>query len=428
MPFRFVHTADIHLDSPLRTLALRNPELAELIGNATRRALSAVVDLCLAEQVDALLLSGDLYDDNQTSMKTARFLAGEMRRLHEAGIKTFIVRGNHDALSRITRELTLPPSAKVFGGRAETVSITMPNGLEIAVHGLSFAQAHAPESLLPRYKPPVPGAVNLGLMHTSLGGSPGHDAYAPCSLADLAESGFHYWALGHVHKRSVPKAKRTVVMPGMPQGRDINESGPKSASLVTVGDDGTVTVEERLTSVAEFVRVPVDLSGISDWAEIPMRMTAALEQARSLTVSEHMVARLSLEGATPLAWQMRRDADILRAEADQRAALVGKGWIDKVEIGTMPSSAGTVAQAGGDPLLELRRLLSDEIARSPELERQALLIADELRAQLPQECRHILGQDEAEHRRLVAALVSEGAEDVLARLDGRLRVLDITDA
>ena len=109
MAFRFVHAADIHLDSPLRSLALRDPELAQLIGAATRRAFVGIVDLCLEERVDALLLAGDLYDGDQTSMKTARFLAAEMQRLHSAGVQVFIVRGNHDALSRITKELELPP-------------------------------------------------------------------------------------------------------------------------------------------------------------------------------------------------------------------------------------------------------------------------------------------------------------------------------
>ena len=108
MAFRFIHAADVHLDSPLRSLALRDPDLAELIGNATRRAFVRIVDLCLDERVDALLLAGDLYDGDQTSVKTARFLSEQIRRLHEAGIRVFIIRGNHDALSRITKELTFP--------------------------------------------------------------------------------------------------------------------------------------------------------------------------------------------------------------------------------------------------------------------------------------------------------------------------------
>jgi hypothetical protein len=93
MPFRFLHTADIHLDSPLRSLAMRDPELAALIGGSTRQVLVGIVDLCLEERVNALVVAGDLYDGDQTSMKTARFLADQMRRLHEAGIVVYKVPG-----------------------------------------------------------------------------------------------------------------------------------------------------------------------------------------------------------------------------------------------------------------------------------------------------------------------------------------------
>src|SRR5450631_2035521 len=126
--YRFVHSADVHLDSPLRSLALRDPRLAEFVGNASRQVFSRIVDLCLDEQVNALLLAGDLYDGDQTSMKTARFLAEQLRRLDAAGIKAFIIRGNHDALSKITKELTFPDSVKVFGGRAEAIVIDRSNG------------------------------------------------------------------------------------------------------------------------------------------------------------------------------------------------------------------------------------------------------------------------------------------------------------
>ncbi|HUZ91243.1 MAG TPA: DNA repair exonuclease, partial [Methylocella sp.] len=133
--YRFIHAADVHLDSPLRSLALRTPGLAELIGNATRGAFVRIVDLCLEEQVDALLLAGDLYDGDQTSMKTARFLAEQIRRLHDAGIRVFIIRGNHDALSRITKELTFPDSVKVFGGRAEAVAVDRQGGqFPVSIH------------------------------------------------------------------------------------------------------------------------------------------------------------------------------------------------------------------------------------------------------------------------------------------------------
>lgn len=415
MTYRFVHAADIHLDSPLRSLALRDPDLADLIGNATRRAFVRVVDLCLDEQVDALLLAGDLYDGDQTSMKTARFLAEQLRRLHEAGIRVFIIRGNHDALSRISKELTLPDSVKLFGGRAEAIAIERASGqFPVTIHGLSFAQPHAPQSLIGKYRPPVEGAVNIGLMHTSLAGAPGHDLYAPCSFADLQGTGFRYWALGHVHKRSVVEGGCAIVMPGMPQGRDINEAGAKSVTLVTIGDDRSIRIEERVTSIAQFERVAVDVTGIDDWRDLVTALARALEQARGDVPSEHLVARLRVMGATPLAWRIRRDLDLLKTEADDRASVIGSCWVEKLEVDCR--APGVAASASADPLTELRRLIDEEVIDSDAYQAEVAAIAEELRTQLPQECRSLLGSDEEAFKATVAALAKDGSEDVLARL------------
>ncbi len=414
MAYRFVHAADVHLDSPLRSLALRNPELAELIGGATRRALSRIVDLCLDEQVDALLLAGDLYDGDQTSMKTARFLAEEVRRLHEAGVRAFIIRGNHDALSRITRELVFPPTVKVFGGRAEVAMDERSGHVPVAIHGLSFSQPHAPECLLGKFKPAVDGAVNIGIMHTSLAGAAGHDPYAPCSLADLQGAGFRYWALGHVHKRSVVKdGACAIVMPGMPQGRDINEAGAKSVTLVTIGDDRSIRIEERATGVAQFERVSVDATRIEDWRNLLAAVERALERTRTATPSQHLVARLRIAGATPLAWRIRRDLDLLKAEIDARASLVGACWVEKIEADCRPPGE---AGASGDPLGELRRLIQDEVLGSDAFRAELAGVVDELRTQLPPECRDSLGADEVSAQAGLGRFAREGAEDVLARL------------
>jgi len=415
MAYRFVHAADIHLDSPLRSLALRDPELAELIGNATRCAFINIIDLCLAEHVDALLLAGDLYDGDQTSMKTARFLAEQVRRLHEAGIKVFIVRGNHDALSRITKELTFPESVKLFGGRSEAVMVDRTKGdFAVAIHGLSFARPHAPESLLPRFKAPVDGAVNIALMHTSLAGAPGHDLYAPCNIADLDAAGFDYWALGHIHTRSTAQGRCAVVMAGMPQGRDINESGAKSVTLVTVADDRSIHLEERFTSVAQFEPISIDLTCVEDWRGMVAVLTRALQSARDHVQSEHLVARLRFIGETSLAWRLRRDSDLLKTEAADRAFVIGKSWVEKVEIDCR--APGAAVGPTTDPIAELRRLMAEEVVPSGAYQAEIAEIADELRIQLPPECRTLLGVTKENFDKLIAELVSEGSEDVLACL------------
>jgi exonuclease SbcD len=418
MPYRFVHAADVHLDSPLRSLVLRDPELAELIGNATRRAFVSIIDLCLTEQVDALMLAGDLYDGDQTSMKTARFLAEQLRRLHEANIKVFVIRGNHDALSRITKELTFPESVTLFGGRAGAIEVERPNSdFPVTVHGLSFAQPHAPDSLLDRYRQPTRGAVNIALMHTSLAGASGHDNYAPCSIADLDASGFDYWALGHIHKRSVDRSRCTIVMPGMPQGRDIGESGAKSVTLVTIADDRSIHLEVRITSVAQFESIPVDLTGIEDWRAMVTILAQTIQRTRENVPSEHLVARLRIIGATPLAWRLRYDHDLVQAEASDRASVIGKSWIEKVEIECR--APGPTSGPVADPMTELRRLINEEIIHSAAYQAEISGILDEMRSQLPPECRQLLGSDEREFQLAVEEIAKEGSEEVLARLHAK---------
>ena len=417
MAYRFVHAADVHLDSPLRSLALRDEALAELIGTATRRAFIRIVDLCLDEKVDALLLSGDLYDSDQKSMKTARLVAEQVGRLHAAGIRVFVIRGNHDAMSKIIQELTLPDSVKLFSGRAEAIMLDRTEGgLTIAVHGVSFAEPQAPESLLPKFRPPVEDAINIGLLHTSLGGAPGHDVYAPCSEGDLHAAGFDYWALGHVHKRAVATGGSTVVMPGMPQGRDINESGPKSVTLVTVADDRSIHIEERVTSIAQFERLTVDLDGVEDWRGAVDRIERGLAEARGETVSEHLVVRLRLEGATPLAWRLRRDIELLAEDVGHRASAVGRTWIDKLLLACSTPGSSTDVPASADPVAELARLIGSEIMPSDLFRAEASTIADDLLRQLPPECRDLLGSDPDEQAALLAELTREGVEDVLAHL------------
>ncbi|WP_019997734.1 metallophosphoesterase family protein [Aureimonas ureilytica] len=413
MPFRFVHTADLHLDSPLRSLSLRDPALADLIGDASRRALSAIVDLCLEERVDALLIAGDLYDGEQTSMKTARFLAREMERLHAGGVRVFKIRGNHDAMSRITAELTLPPNVHVFGGRAEIVRLPL-GALEVAVHGVSFAKPQAPESLLPKFKPALPDVANIGLLHTSLAGAPGHDVYAPTSLPELQATRFSYWALGHIHGRAAHgDAGGRIVMPGMPQGRDINEGGAKSVTLVTIRDDRSVEIEERVTSPAEFARVAVDLTAVEDWREAVERIGRALEAARLTARSSILVARLHLTGRTPLAFRLRRDADLLQAEAAARAERVGRTFVEKLVLETEPP--GTETDTAG-PLAELGRLMREDVLRAHGTREAVRALAEKLRDELPGEARDFAGRTEAEFEAFLDRLLTEAGEDMLARL------------
>ncbi|MDT8857454.1 DNA repair exonuclease [Paracoccaceae bacterium Fryx2] len=425
MPFRFIHTADIHLDSPLKSLALRDTALSEAVGTATRAAFVRIIDLCLAEAVDALLIAGDLYDGAQTSMKTARFLLAQLARLEAAGVATWLIRGNHDAMSRITAELVFPPSVTVFGARAE-VRMVETGGRPVAIHGISFARPQAPDSLLGKFRPPVPGAVNIGMMHTSLGGAAGHDVYAPCALADLQASGFDYWALGHVHVRAEYPGRCTVVMPGMPQGRDIGEAGAKSVTLVTVTDDGRVLTETRDTAAVRFERVPVAVDGLEGWPDLVAALGQAVRAARRDHAADQLVLRPMLTGRTPLAWRLLRDGDLMGNEAVAVAESLGSVWIDKLENLTEAGERAVV----GDALADLAALIdprdaglvqagaevTDELLRALPRELRALP-ADLLRA-LPPGLAAVPGDDPDRIAAARADLMQAGAAEVLAALHG----------
>lgn len=413
MAFRFVHTADIHLDSPLRSLAMRNPDLAGLVGDASRQAFVSIVDLCLEERVAALVIAGDLYDGDQTSMKTARFLGAQMTRLHQAGIMVFKIRGNHDALSRISKQLVFPDTVTIFGGRAQSVLQTA-GGLDVVFHGLSFANPKAPDSLLTKYPAAREGAVNIGIMHTSLAGSPGHDVYAPCSIADLHAHGFDYWVLGHIHARQVHPGASAVVMPGIPQGRDINEAGEKSVTLVTVRHDRSVEIEERLTSVAQFERVSVDLTGAVEWPEAVARVRFALEEMRATVRSRHAVARIGLTGTSPLMWALIRDRDLLLAEAEQAAEQLGHTWVEKLELDLAPPRTET-AEDIADPIFELEQSMRAD-ATSEAFRAEARAFVQKMVADLPADGRDFAGTDEAGLEQFLDQVLSKGADLVTARL------------
>lgn len=403
---RILHTADIHLDSPLRSLALRDPELQDRVRTASRTALTKIVDIALAEDVAALLIAGDLFDGAERSARTAAFLALQLERLRERGIRVFYIKGNHDAENPLTGELNLPDNVHVFDGRGGKVQLA--DG--VWIHGVSFAGRYAPESLLPKFLAPVEGAVNIAMLHTSLTGADGHDPYAPCALGDLTAAGFDYWALGHVHRRQVHSQSPLVVMPGTPQGRDIGEPGPKSATLVTI--DETISIEEVPTSVVEFLQMKIDATGTeSDDALRDLLRRTLRDTARGLT-SDSAVIRLELTGRTPRRWQVLRDQDVWTDTTAQYARATGPLWLDKV-VFNLSDSAGP-GHSATDELAEIMKNIREEPGFA-ETCREAI---EGILQELPPQRRAGLLPDEAAMDQLAQRLAATGAERILARMKG----------
>ena len=237
---------------------------------------------------------------------------------------------------------------------------------------------------------------------------------APTSVADLAAHGFDYWALGHIHQRRVHQERPWIVMPGNPQGRDINEGGPKGITLATVAEDGTIACEAHPVAVAIFERLAVDLSGIEDWQGMLAAAEGVLTAARAAAGGAHLVARLTLSGPTPLAWRLRRDEDLLLGELQNLAASLGECWIEAVDLAVTPPAASDGADAG--PLTELDRLMREDVLESHAYRADLRETLADLLRQLPKEARSLLAADEAAEEALLAELAGAGSAAVLARL------------
>ena len=406
---RLLHTADIHLDSPLKSLALRDPELRQTVEAATRAALMRIIDLALSEQVTALLIAGDLFDGNARSASTAAFLTQQLERLQHAGIRVFYIKGNHDAENPITGALDLPENVHTFDARGGKVQLSD----DLWIHGVSFADRHAPESLLPRFSAPVAGAVNIAMLHSSLAGAAGHDVYAPCALSELTEAGFDYWALGHVHKRHVHSSSPWVVMPGMPQGRDIGEAGPKSVSLISV-ENGSIEVQERATSVLEFVTSDLDISAVDSSDGLRLMLRAHLTDLRNTVTAQAGVVRLTLTGTPLNHWQILRDREFWAEQVAQLTREAGALWLDKLVLDFAPAQASTETSSAVQELSELMVEIQAELGFAALAEDEI----DKVMQDLPQSIRERVLPTQEHRDALLRRLAADGADSVLAQMKG----------
>ncbi len=338
--------------------------------------------------MDFLIIAGDLYDGSWRDYKTGLYFAEQMGLLNQAGIRVFVLHGNHDAESQITKPLKLPENVRVFGtSHAETFQI---DDLDVALHGHSFPEKSVTDNLVPGYPMPIQGAFNIGVLHTALGGMGNHANYAPCHLDELLAKGYDYWALGHVHQRAVLNERPHVVFPGNLQGRHVRETGPKGASLVTVEDGEVVDVAALTLDVVRWAVLDVDVAAASNTADVVDLIGEALSQAAGGADGRLLSVRIVLQGSTELHSRLVTDVEYLLADA--RATAVGLGdqvaWVERVVVRTIPVVDTAAIAASEDTLGDLQRMLMEAV-EDKELLEQLKADIGLLIGKLPHELRTI---------------------------------------
>jgi exonuclease SbcD len=359
--FRFLHAADVHLDSPLHGLARYEGIPSEEVRGATRAAFDNLIEYAISERVDFLVIAGDLYDGEWKHMGTGLYFAQAMGRLHRAGISVFLLAGNHDAASVITRQIPWPENVRLFTSKQpQTHAI---EELGVVVHGQSFATPVVTENLVANYPQAVPHTFNIGVLHTALSGAPGHAPYAPCDVPDLRAMGYDYWALGHVHARQIVATDPHVIYPGNLQGRNIRETGPKGATLVEVSDRQVTSVTAVELDVLRWSRVEIDCKNVTG-ETLADRVRSGLTEAFALEgAGRPLIVRLVLHGQSAVAGSLLDRATELRDEVCAIATSISQDlWVEKVVSEVIPPPQTTMPEAG----LDFAEIL-DEAHDDPEL-------------------------------------------------------------
>jgi exonuclease SbcD len=334
---RFLHAADIHLDSPLAGMTRRDPALGRLTATCTRQAFSNLVDTAIANDAAFLLIAGDLYDTEQKNYETGLFFAAEMRRL---GRPCVMIHGNHDSASQITRSLQPPPNVTILPSRAPGMKELPEFG--VVVHGQSFAGRAEADDLAARYRPPVAGAFNIGLLHSSVEDPGDHARYAPCRLETLVNKDYGYWALGHIHTRAILHERPWVHFPGNTQGRNVRETGSRGASLVEVEEGAVRSLRHIATDVLRWAVLRLDVSDTAEMGDLAARIRFELAAARLTAEGRPLIVRIVLEGATPLHAALLSSPMAIDAECRAAAAATGDDvHIERVKLQTRPAEGGS---------------------------------------------------------------------------------------
>lgn len=380
---KFLHAADVHLDSPLRGLESYDGAPAERIRLATRRAFENLVELAIAEQVAFVLLAGDLYDGDWQDYNTGLYLVRQMARLREAGIRVITIAGNHDAHNKMTRRLPLPDNVTMLNHDAPQ-SLHL-RDFDVMVHGQGFSTQAVIEDLSQHYPQAVRGLYNIGLLHTCAGGDERHGRYAPCTVQGLVSKGYDYWALGHVHTRQTLNREPFIAFPGNTQGRHAREVGPKGCLLVSIAEGTPPVVDFRRLDVVRWEVCEVDATNAASEEDLADAAASRLADLLAVEDPDRLLAvRVAIGGASPIHDRLLSDPEKSTAAVRARAAELGTDrlWIERIKIQTRPlRSTGTV---GDGPIEELAAVLEELRSDESRFKDLGGLLKD-LRLKLPPE-------------------------------------------
>ena len=357
---RFVHAADLHLDSPFTGIRSSAPEnVGNALYAATFKAYENIIDLCISERVDALLIAGDIYDSADRSLRAQRSFIDGIERLHDAGIRSFVCHGNHDPLDGWEARLAYPSSCHRFGGDWESVPVFEDDPWRAVVHGVSYPRREVRQNLTCRLPAVDIEPISIGLLHANVGGDPNHEPYAPCTVDDLSKSGIDYWALGHVHTRHVLCDQApTVVYPGNPQGRSPSETGSRGVYLVEIDGSRNADLDFRPMDTIRWERHEIDISVFETEQQLLDALHEGMQHLLENSEERSVIARITLTGRGVLNTSLRKLSTIDDVHEDVNREWAKQSpfaWCERIENASASPFDRDARLQGSDFLAEVLR-------------------------------------------------------------------------
>jgi len=357
-PVRFVHAADLHIDSPFKGISEIHPDLGELLYQSSYQSFNNIVDLAIREKVDCVLISGDIYDSADKSLRAQLKFRDGLNRLSNKEIPTFIVCGNHDPLNGWSATLEWPENVLMFpGDRVECVPLQKKGEVIAQICGISFAKRDIYENLALKFPRVDENVPCIGLLHTNVGTNTGHTPYSPCSVEDLSTRGMDYWALGHVHMHNILKTGNpAIVYPGCSQSRHPGETGEKGCCLVTL-ESGTAPDIQFIPT--DSIRYKSEVVDIANCITIDDVISSIEEKCAEIVANmgeRHALIRLSLTGRTDLHTELHKEniiGDIVervREDFEERTPLI---WLEKLILSTTGTYDLETLRRGNDFIADI---------------------------------------------------------------------------
>ena len=300
---KFIHCADLHLDSPFQGLTTKEPSLADRFKHSTNEAFVKIIDLCLAEKIDFLTIGGDTFDGADRSLCAQILLRDQFEKLHKANIPVIIVAGNHDPLSDWLTEIQYPENVHLLAGnKVEQVPIEKNGKIITTLFGISYKVREVAENLSLKFQVKEKDTISIGLLHANVGSRKEHASYAPCSINDLKAANMDIWLLGHIHTPEILCDDPLILYPGNIQGRHINEDGPRGCYIIKIDSSCKISYEFKPVQNILWKQEEINIKDIMTAIELTDVLSDKCEEELSkLSNNEKgIVIRWKLIGSSPL--------------------------------------------------------------------------------------------------------------------------------